>query len=412
MRAPVLLIALLLLPLPAWANGQTTHLWITAEALAGMPGGELRDLLSRPEVLPALLSGSMFPDGGYAVDDGYGEAAHWEPFQQAYLAWIRDEFGPDYGSNEAAMHLAFLMGLVSHGMADEIFDSRFMELSRVYDPGWQEENAGLDTASDVLLAAAVGGLDPPEEWVPYEVLAGIFADDLGYEVAVGTLEQGQSLLFTALAYVEWARTSDERIAYFGGLYPWSDEHLLDPEIPGSPPQEAVGVAASWQATWERLNGEPWGAPVVGFVPGHGSFGHPLDSSLVEARLFATFGRGVDVGSLDGSVRVTDADGDAVAVDVGLHYGDHSHALVVRPQQDWSADTDYVLEVGPGLISYDGDEFDGTWSATFSTRPPPEVSEEPTDCTCAAAGSRGLWTVGLLLVPVTVVVRRRRYGSTA
>jgi hypothetical protein len=412
MRSTALLLALLLLPATAWANGQTTHVWITEQALAAMPSGELGDLLRRPEVLPALLSGAMFPDGGYAVSDGYGEAAHWEPFQQAYLAWIRDEYGPDYAAEEAAMHVAFLMGLVSHGIADEIFDSRFMELSRIHDPGWQDDNAGLDTASDVLLAAAVGGVDAPEEWVPYEVLVGVFADDLGYEVSVDTLEQGQSLLFTALAYVEWARSTDERIEYFGGLYPWSQEHLLDETIPGSPPLEALGVAASWQATWERLHGQPFDAPVLEFLPGAGSFGHPLDSSRVDARLFATFGRGIDTASLAGSVRVVDADGAPVGVDVGLHYGNHSHALVVRPQQDWVADTDYVLEVGPGLVTYDGDEFEGQWSAAFSTRPPPEVTDEPTDCACAAQGAERPSTMGLLLVPAALLLRRRRYRGIA
>ena len=44
-----MLTGLLLLALgaPAWANGQTTHSWISVHALAHLPPGELRDLLSR-----------------------------------------------------------------------------------------------------------------------------------------------------------------------------------------------------------------------------------------------------------------------------------------------------------------------------------------------------------------------------
>lgn len=407
---PTLLLLALLLPATALANGQTTHVWITEQALEAMQPGELRDLLNRPELRGSVLSGAMFPDGGYAVSHGYGETAHWEPFQQAYLGWIRDEFGPDYAAPEAAPHVAFLMGLVSHGMADELFDSRFMELSRIYDPGWQDDNAGLDTASDVLLAAAVGGIDPPEEQVPYEVLAAIFAD-VGVDVDASTLEQGQSLLFTALAYVEWARTTDERIQYFGDLYPFTRDHIVDAAVPGSPPQEAVGVAAAWRATWDRLHERPFDAPVLEFLPGDGSFGHPLDSSTVEARLFASFGRGVATDSLGDAVRVTTADGDPVEVDFGLHYGNHSHALVGRPAQDWAADTDYVLEIGPGLVSYDSDVSEGTWSATFSTSPPPELVELPVECGCSSGGAA---TAGMALglLPLATLLRRRRYGAIA
>ena len=408
MRALLPLLALLL-PTAALANGQTTHVWITEQALEVMSDGELSALLSRPELRPWVLSGAMFPDGGYAVSHAYGEAAHWEPFQQAYLAWIRDSFAPDYASEEAAPHVAFLMGLVSHGIADEVFDSRFMELSRVHDPGWQDEdNAGLDTASDVLLAYAVGGIDPPEEAVPYEVLAGIFVDELGIDVDAGTLESGQSLLFTALAYVEWARTTDERVTYFGDLYPFTRDHIVDPAVHGSPPQEAIAVAACWQATWDRLLERPFDAPVVEVLPTAGSFGHPLDASLVEARLFATFGRGIEVASMADSVRVEQADGTPVAVDFGLHYGEHSHALVGRPQQDWAADTDYVLEVGPGLTSRDGHVFEGTWTTTFSTRAPPvEEEEPPPDCQCSAAPTRAGLAL-LLLVPLAL----RRYCGRA
>jgi len=84
--------ATVFLPLPARANGQTSHLWISDTALDQLPDGELRDFLTRDDLQLMLRNGSMFPDGGYAVGDGYGEIAHWEPFQTAYLVWIRDSF--------------------------------------------------------------------------------------------------------------------------------------------------------------------------------------------------------------------------------------------------------------------------------------------------------------------------------
>ena len=107
----------LVLPVSAWANGQTTHVWIAEEALRSLEAGELKSLLSSPELRDPLLNGAMFPDGGYAVSDHYGELAHWEPFQQAYLQWIRDTFPPPWDEGDAAPHVAFLMGLAAHGLA-------------------------------------------------------------------------------------------------------------------------------------------------------------------------------------------------------------------------------------------------------------------------------------------------------
>ncbi|HCP47117.1 MAG TPA: hypothetical protein DIU15_13820, partial [Deltaproteobacteria bacterium] len=283
----------------AHANGQTTHLWITEDALERLPDGDLATLLRQPDLRDPLLNGTMFPDGGYAVGDDYGEIAHWEPFQQAYLRWIRSNFEPPFDGGESAAHVAFLMGLASHGMADEVFDSLFMERSRCYDEGWQSGTTHLDTASDVLFAAAVGGVPTPEAWLPTGVLLPLFHDDLDYPVALETMEEGHERLFVALAFTEWARTDQERLDSFALEYAWSSAHLLDESVPGSPPREAAVVAGYWQDLWERLNDPSiWTEPILEFVPGDGALGHPLTANAVESRLHLTFSRGVDAASLD------------------------------------------------------------------------------------------------------------------
>ncbi len=406
----ILLAAAIAAPLPAHANGQTTHVWITLEALEALPDGEVRALLTRPELRDPLVNGTMFPDGGYAVGDGYGELAHWEPLQQAYLGWIRETFEPPYDQGEAAAHVAFLMGMASHGMADEVFDSAFMELSRQYDP-WGPDDPSFDTATDVLHAADSGGIQPPEEWAPYDVLADLFVDELGYEVTAQTLAEGQSLLFVALAFTDWARTNEERIATFGDAYPWARDRLLDPDIPGSPPNEALAVARYWQETWDRLNGAPWSDPVVDFRSGTGRWGHETDAARVESRLFVTFGRGVDASGFADAFTVTSlSDGAVPEFSVSHHYGDLSHAVVLYPAEAWDDLADYVLTVDSGLLSYDGDASTGAFSAEFSTRPEPEPeapepSPDADGCACAATiapGAGGL--LGLVLLPL---VRRRR-----
>ena len=155
-----------------------------------------------------------------------------------------------------AEHVAFLFGMASHGMADEHFDSLFMERSRCYDPGWgQEDVASLDTASDVLFMAQVGGIAPPEPFLPTEALQTVYARAMPDQpLDVEGMEWGNELLHFAVASVDALRTNDERIATFTELYPWSTERFLDPDTPGSPLTEADAVVAYWLALWERLQG--------------------------------------------------------------------------------------------------------------------------------------------------------------
>lgn len=405
MRLPLFAIALLLAPGSAWACGQTTHVWVSLEALHHLPDGPIADLLSDPELENILVNGTMFPDGGYAVSDSYGEMAHWEPLQQAYVGWIRDEFAGDFSSPEAKQHIAFLLGLASHGLSDEIFDSLFYERSRRYDPGHDEEVTSLDTGSDVTFAADVGGIPQPTSWAPFDVLAGIYRDQLGYEVAVETLQSGHGYLYTALAFVEWARTNEERIATFTAEFPWAAERMNNPAVPGSPPRQAPVVAAYWQQIWERLHEDlVWDDPVLAMEPPSGSFDHPLDHTTVEARIHLTFGRGADASTFD-RIGVTDSSGAAFPVDVRHFYGDQSHTVLLHPQQDWADDTEYTVTVGAGLRNYDGEATTEAWVGTVSTgaEPAPEVDPPDIDAPppgCSAAPGR-TWT------PLMILAWRRR-----
>ena len=108
----------------ALGNGQSTHAWISQQAVSALAPGELRALMSDPELELYWRNGTMFPDGGYPIGDDYGEIAHWEPFQRAYMAWIQQQFQPPW-TDEAQRHIAFWLGLASHGMADQTFDAMY-----------------------------------------------------------------------------------------------------------------------------------------------------------------------------------------------------------------------------------------------------------------------------------------------
>ena len=106
---------------------------------------------------------------GYPIDDPYAEIAHWEPFQKAYLQWIKESFEPPY-DQEALEHIAFLMGLASHGMADQTFDSMYMSRAKVYDAD-SDWTRSMDEATDVAFIAQThpqpvpGNLDTPGQLV-------------------------------------------------------------------------------------------------------------------------------------------------------------------------------------------------------------------------------------------------------
>ena len=390
-------------PAPARANGQTTHVWITEQALEFLQDGELSELLRDPQYRDPLLNGAMFPDGGYAVNDNYGELAHWEPFQQAYLQWIRETFEPPWNEGEAASHVAFLMGLGSHGMADEVFDSLFMERSRLYDPGWDGGTSNLDTASDVLFAAAVGGIAAPDPWLPIDAVLPLFNEVLGYEVEAGTIESGHAFLFSALSFTEWARSDEERLTTFTAEFPWTAENINNATVAGSPPREAEVIARYWGDLWARLHDPTvWAQPVMELVPAPSSSSHPTAAESIDARLHLSFSRGVEQGSL-GAISVLDDDGRLLPIDVHHHYGDFSHAVHILPLEDWPEGTSLRIRVEGELLNYDGVSFGDTWTGEVATGAPTAES-----CGCSASPSVGpeslAWAFAVLL---TLGCSRRR-----
>jgi hypothetical protein len=395
---------------PALANGQQTHLWITNEALLGLPPGDLRDLLARPDVQTALWNGTMFPDGGYAVGDDYGEMAHWEPFQAAYLAWIQRHWSPPYDDPEAARHVAFLFGLRSHGMADEVFDCLFMEESRVRDDdGSWGDPTSLDTASDVMLVAWEGGTPVPESWYPEEAVLSVYWEDLGYDVDPAVIAEGQDRLFVALAFGEWAANEGNRLPAMVEQFPWTAEHFLEATQAGAPPEEARIVASYWESEWARLTeGRAWAPVLLHTTPDDGAWRHPQDHTTVPARLHLTFARALHQESVTAArFTVTGEDGHTIPVEPWLFYGESSHNVLLVPGEDWEVDTAYTVRVEPGIETLDGLQVEVPIQWTFSTAEPPPVGEDPIEeggCDVAGGTAGGLLGASLVL---GVIGRRRR-----
>ena len=390
----------------ALGNGQTSHLWITERALEHVPPGELRDLLSRDDLRPMLRNGSMFPDGGYAVGDGYGEIAHWEPLHNAYMAWILASYEPPW-TDEAARHIAFWMGMASHGMADQVYDSMYMERARVYDADAPWATESMDEATDVAFAAEAGAQEVPELWVPADELAPLFLEVAGHEVAASTIRTGQAMLGFAVYYVGEAAQNPAALAEYQAQFPWATAHQLDELVAGSPPLEAQVIASYWQELWSRLHGEI-GLGVMDQFPRPATYAHETSAASIESMVSIVFTRDLaDVIQEPGQLVVRDADGAEHAVAVHLFYG--SHVLNVRPVDDWSADAIYEVTTLEALTSFDGIVADDPLSASFTTLLAPEPPPAPEPNTCTAAPVRGGPPAALAALLAGWLGVRRRSG---
>jgi len=401
------LLVLLVAPGAARANGNVSHLWVTLWARDELPQGELKDLLTRDDLDLMLRNGANFPDGGYAVNDGYGEIAHWEPFQTAYLDWIVDSYEPPW-TDEAAQHIAFLMGMASHGMSDQVYDSMYVTRAGVHDEGAPGSSIGLDGSTDVALAAEVGGLQAPELWVPDELMAQLMVEQMGHEVSAGTIRDGQALVAFSLYWVSEAAADPDVVAEHLEAYPWACTHQMDEAVPGSPPTTAPVVAAYWERLWQRLHGEdPLAAPLLAQFPPEGSMDHPTDPDDVESMVSFVVARGLYADTVDAdTVAVEDEAGEVRPVDAHVYYGQSSHVVNLRPTQGWAELGAHVVTVGPGLQTWDGLDYDG-FEFRFVTGvdggdPPPA----PEDCSCRHAGGVPLPAASMLILWSALAYRRR------
>lgn len=371
------LLALLatLAPASAHANGQSTHLWITEHAVTHVPEGALAEFLAREELRKMLKNGTMFPDGGYPLDDPYAEIAHWEPFQGAYMNWI----GATYElplSDEGSEHLAFLLGMGSHGMADQVFDSLYGERVTAYDGAFGD----FDTASDLIMMSNREPMMAPGDWVPYEVFDSLY-DGVGYDVDPARMMQGQNLLRIAVNSVAVFSQMPDKVAEAAVPYPWGSQHLLDPDVPGAPPCEAEVIARYWRVLWAVAHGQPLPGPVLATMPPDGAANHAIDSSSIESWVTVVFSRGLEDAPLsEASFHVEAEGGGSIPVTLWHYYGQSAHVVHLRPQQDFAPDTIYTVTIDPGVQTIHGEALDG-YQFRFSTGaqgPDPIVPEWPPD----------------------------------
>ena len=400
---------------PAFANGQTTHVWITREARFRLPTGDLHDLLHRPDLEPMLVHGTMFPDGGYPLGHPYGETAHWEPFQTRYLEWIKATYPLPYG-DDAAPHIAFLMGLGSHGLADQTFDAFYLNRSQLYDAdlGWAA-GGSMDEATDFKWAALTGAQDVPEQWLPDDVLVSLFAE-AGVEVDADTLDEGQGLLRLAIGAVGAAAAAGGDLTHYEDQFPWAMSNLENTALPGVPDYEADVIASYWLELWDRLHSRAGAELIDRTWPPDGGYGLSTDAESPDARVSIIFKQGLYGADLTpDTITVADASGTDLPVDIWLYYGNDSHIVHLVPHTDWPTDAWLTVTIAAGLPTRTGAWLDQDHIFQVSTAAPPADTGTPTDtppgspdssqpkarCGCASTSPAGSGWLALGLLGLVV-----------
>jgi len=374
----ILTVGLFLSVSPAWANGNYSHVWAATDALNYLEEGELRDLLRRPDLLLMIQNGAMYPDSGYAVNDAYGEITHWEPFQTVYLEWIRDTFQPPW-TDEAAQHIAFLMGMAAHGMSDQLYDGMFLERAEFLD-GYGDVSymGGIDGVTDTCFAAAMGHKDPPEQWVPAEVLAPLYQVSDGHTLDPATIELGQSLVVVAVMFANDRSQDEKNMAELRASYPWSCGNQDNPQVPGSPVTHGPAIANYWQVLWQRLHGSTsFDQPLLGtYFSTMEPYDQVQDASSPESWVAFALPRGLNPSTVNpDTVKVTDPGMVEHPVQVKVYYGSNSHLVNIMPQVDWADDMEYSVSITPPITSWNEIPLETTHTFRFATSARPPIQED-------------------------------------
>ena len=366
-------------PSGARANGNVSHQWVTRAAIDQTPtGGSLETIVTDPALGPILDVGTMFPDWGYTPgatmqERDAGEASHWEPVQEGYRQWIVANYSPPW-SAEARAHLAFYLGMTSHGMADQSYDAMFFERSEFYEPG---DHSEFDQDTDVMWAATAGPGEVPRVWIPSAPLLELFQSVGGVTIDEVSMEQQVGLVGVGIAGVNILARDPVAVADAEADFPWAAAHDDDRVTPGNPPHEAEIVRRYWRSNWSLLHGDAVPRPVLWTFPADGSAAHSVESASIESWSSVVFARALDAAALDvGQFHVEGEGGGEVPIDIDLFYGDGSHVVHIKPLADLEADTIYVVTVDPGVSTIHGESLEG-WSFTFSTgaRPVPPLHDD-------------------------------------
>jgi len=400
----------------ASAAGETTHAFMAERAIAHLPDGPLRTLLSAQRL--HVLGGAGYPDTGYWVENGaipvrgleprpsddFGEASHWEPFVDAYVAHVRAKDCGDLSlpAGPCAHLVAHLMGAAAHGMGDEVWDWLFEP--RVTDhgedaalnffaegrPGHALDGNPLDEASssieyamdEVAIFYHARWLSPNTAPPPVTDLVSVY-ERMGLAVTPEHVLAGHAVSSGAMA-AERAVAPIEAPRVRADM-PWSTEHFVTE--PGGVEYTARAIAGHYEALWHKLTEPAHPAPrPVAVHPKPNARGVPHvwqpprtspgpHSGGGEQRVLAVLSNAVDSASVGpGTFRLLAADGTDVpplpsfpkAGPYGADQG--THTLLFYPATNLEPCARYTAVLTTGLRDRTGAPLEREHRWSFTTRP--------------------------------------------
>lgn len=356
--------------LPAGAAGMSTHALVADLGRQALPEGSLKTLLGQHRA--SLLAGAIHPDGGYGSsaifpEDGeMAERAHWEDFNDAFIAHLRDSGcaaeaaslplpGDLLGlldlsavGDRCGKLIAFAFGNAAHGITDETWDSLFEPLVRERDlanqsaarsAGARHQGPGcrrlfgaprdprryrqaLERGDEAALAAElplgpVPGIEYAMDmlaiaeqklWLEVPVLVHPPVQDLVAVHARNRPELGVSAVMVRRAFlVAKLGVSAERLV---AVEEAARMRLAMPWAAGSYYLASGGVIDSarmvarlYEHLWDKLRGAPRPPAVIGVHPENGELYLPTGRLAAEAAIRAFTGQSIPEAEVEAAGRL-------------------------------------------------------------------------------------------------------------
>lgn len=338
----------------AWASGGSTHILASELALDRIASPGLRRLLNADAATATWAA--WYPDGGYVVDDigdsdrdDYGEISHWGRFQEIYWNTVTSP----YHNPEELPHV---LGVMSHGLGDEIFDSIFMDRGQRLGEDVSRYDVGVDmfVIREQRRYGQVerGDLPVPPLVETYNQM-GLDGETIGRKIQ-------------AADQILWAGIKGEGalslVSYdeFKALLPWANQNYM--EAPGGVLFMADWIAQFWQARWQVYRGaelEPYWPVITRFPERNAQLSQTDPVYGNRQPLFVFFGLGMYCPQLRETswFAVDQITGSALPLTVSNIYSStYCHLIRLDPTADWPDRPFQIITADP-LSSWDLALFD-------------------------------------------------------
>ena len=330
------------------AAGSSVHIIMAREAVGHVEDERLRRLLE--DNLDSLVIGAALPDGGYADNVAYGEAAHWPEFHLAYLRYVQSQCRLTLGSERCQKLIAHMMGMIAHGFEDQCYDVLLDSLSARLDPP-QPDSPFL--ARDLMVDKyAMIDYDYALDLFPVAVspitdLYYVFASMGYHNVTEEQLMNGEQVMI-AMAALERLITNPLSDIQDSEHYSWLRHNYQDQ--PGGVHFTAAALAKVWNFYWRRLQGQATPADLTP-VPPPGGVLEP-DRNDTRGRIHIVFDRPHRRAALSGSFYLHELDTGAW---ISKTFFDHDGYIVsFKPKEPLTPGKRYRAYIAPDAKDFWGD----------------------------------------------------------